>query len=87
MVVVEIIKIFESLLLFNVGIGVVYIFDGEYEFDVLIMYGGSKNVGVVVGVKIIRSLIEVVLLVMNEFLYVMFLGRGVEDYVKENGFE
>lgn len=38
-VIIVVINVFENLLYFNVGCGVVYIYDGVYEFDVLIMDG------------------------------------------------
>lgn len=81
-VVMVVVNYFENNFLFNVGKGVICISVGIFELDVFIMEGKDLIVGVVVGLKMVKNLINVVYVVKIKIFYVMLVGEGVDWFVK-----
>lgn len=80
-VVIVVVWMFEDCLLFNVGCGVVYMVEGKYEFDVVVMDGVMFGVGVICCVICVCNLVFVVWCVMEVSEYVLFVGVGVDVFV------
>lgn len=84
-VVIVLFIVLEDDLLFNVGCGLVFIYVGMLEMDVVIMDGYMLCVGLVVVVLDVKNFIVLVCVVMEYMLYVMLVGVGVEVFVQVQG--
>jgi L-asparaginase / beta-aspartyl-peptidase len=79
------IKILEDSPLFNAGKGAVFTNAGTNELDASIMDGESLKAGAVAAVTRIKNPISLARLVMDKSPHVMMIGRGAEQFAKQNG--
>ena len=73
--------------LFNAGKGAVFTNAGENELDASIMEGKEMKAGAVGGVKIIKNPIRTARAVMEQSKHVLLVGKGAEQFSKEQGHE
>ncbi len=85
--VVATIQVMEASPLFNAGIGAVFTNEGKNELDAAIMDGKTRNAGTVAGITTVKSPIAAARAVMEQSPHVMMIGRGAEQFAKEQGLE
>lgn len=73
--------------LFNAGKGAVFTNEGRNELDAAIMDGRNQAAGSVSAVTTVRNPILAARLVMEKSGHVMLMGKGAEDFAKEQGLE
>src|SRR5687767_15322963 len=75
----------ENNILFNAGKGSVFTNTGIHEMDASIMDGKDLSAGAVAAVKNIRNPIELAYAVMKKSEHVFLIGKGAEEFAKQNG--
>ena len=85
--VITVIKILEASPLFNAGVGAVFTHDGRNELDASIMDGSNLMAGSVAGVTTIKNPISAAYTVMTKSEHVMLVGKGAEEFAKEQGLD
>ncbi|HEU5165679.1 MAG TPA: isoaspartyl peptidase/L-asparaginase [Chitinophagaceae bacterium] len=75
----------ENNILFNAGKGSVFTNTGTHEMDASIMNGRDLSAGAVAAVKNIRNPIELAYAVMKISEHVFLIGKGAEEFAKQNG--
>lgn len=81
------IKIMEDNPLFNAGKGAVFTHEGKNEMDAAIMNGKKLAAGSVASVTTIKNPITAARAVMEKSEHVMLIGRGAEQFAKEQGLD
>lgn len=81
------IRVLEDSPLFNAGKGAVFTHEGKNEMDAAIMDGNTLKAGSVAGVSVIKNPISTARKVMEKSEHVMLVGRGAEQFAKEQGAE
>ncbi len=81
------IHVMEVSPLFNAGKGAVFTHDGKNELDAAIMDGKTRNAGAVAGISTVKSPISAARAVMEKSEHVMMVGKGAEQFAKEQGLE
>lgn len=81
------IRIMEDNPLFNAGKGAVFTNEGKNELDASIMNGKTLGAGAVAGVTTIKNPISTARAVMEKSPHVMMVGKGAEQFAKEQGQE
>jgi L-asparaginase / beta-aspartyl-peptidase len=81
------IKILEDSPLFNAGKGAVFTNEGKNELDAAIMEGKTLKAGSVASVMTVKNPIAAARAVMEKSEHVMMIGRGAEQFAKEQGLE
>ena len=85
--VIAAIKVMENSPLFNAGRGAVFNAEGQNELDASIMDGNNLMAGAVAGVTTIKNPITAAHAVMTKSPHVMMIGKGAEQFAKEQGLE
>ncbi len=85
--VVATIQVMEESPLFNAGKGAVFTNEGKNELDAAIMDGATRNAGTVAGITNIKSPVAAARAVMEASPHVMMIGKGAEQFAKEQGLE
>lgn len=75
----------ENNILFNAGKGSVFTNTETHEMDASIMDGRDLSAGAVAGVKNIRNPVELAYAVMKKSEHVFLIGKGAEEFAKQNG--
>ena len=75
----------ENTILFNAGKGSVFTNAGTHEMDASIMDGRDLSAGAVAAVKNIRNPIELAFTVIKKSEHVFLIGKGAEEFAKQNG--
>jgi len=75
----------ENNILFNAGKGSVFTNTGTHEMDASIMDGKDLSAGAVAAVKNVKNPIELAYAVMKKSEHVFLIGKGVEEFAKQNG--
>lgn len=73
--------------LFNAGRGSVFTSDGHNEMDASIMDGKTLHGGAVASVRGIKNPIKAARAVMEKTSHVMLVGKGAEQFAREQGLE
>ncbi len=81
------IKFLEDSPYFNAGRGAVFTHEGKNELDASVMDGSNKEAGAVGGVTNIKHPISAAIKVMTNSPHVMMVGRGAEQFSKQQGLE
>ena len=81
------IRVLEDSPLFNAGKGAVFTHEGKNEMDAAIMDGSNLKAGSIAGVGVIKNPISTARKVMEKSEHVMLVGRGAEQFAKEQGME
>ncbi len=81
------IHVMEDSPLFNAGKGAVFTNQGKNELDAAIMDGSNLKAGAVAGVTNIKNPISAARAVMDKSEHVMMVGKGAEEFAKNNGIE
>lgn len=81
------IKSMEDSPLFNAGKGSVFTHNGKNELDASIMDGATGLAGAVGALTIIKNPISAAKAVMQKSEHVMLVGKGAEDFCREQGLE
>jgi beta-aspartyl-peptidase (threonine type) len=81
------VRILEDNPLFNAGKGAVFTNEGKNELDASIMNGRTLEAGAVAGVTSIKNPISTARTVMEKSPHVMMVGKGAEQFAKEQGQE
>lgn len=81
------IVVMEDSPLFNAGKGAVFTNEGKNELDASIMYGKDKSAGAVAGVTVVKNPIKAAIAVMQKSEHVMMIGKGAEQFAKNQGLE
>lgn len=81
------VRVLEDDSLFNAGKGAVFTNDGRNELDASIMDGKTLAAGAIAGVTTIRNPISTARAVMEKSEHVMMVGKGAEQFAKEQGQE
>ena len=81
------IKILEDSPLFNAGKGSVFNSEGKNEMDAAIMDGNTLMAGAVAGITTVKNPITAAHAVMTRSVHVMMIGKGAEQFAKEQGLE
>ena len=81
------IRVMEDNPLFNAGKGAVFTNEGKNELDAAIMNGKTLEAGSVAGVTTVRNPISAARAVMEKSPHVMMVGKGAEQFSKEQGLE
>jgi L-asparaginase / beta-aspartyl-peptidase len=81
------VRILEDNPLFNAGKGAVFTNEGKNELDASIMNGKTLEAGAVAGVTTIKNPISAARAVMEKSPHVMMVGKGAEQFAKEQGQE
>ncbi len=81
------IKSMEDSPLFNAGKGSVFTHNGKNELDASIMDGSTRMAGAVGALTIIKNPISAAKAVMQNSEHVMLVGKGAEDFCREQGLE
>lgn len=71
--------------LFNAGKGAVFTADKTNELDAAVMDGATLKAGAVAGVRGIKNPIVLARMVMEKSKHVMLMGKGAEQFAKEQG--
>jgi beta-aspartyl-peptidase (threonine type) len=82
-----VICVLEDDSLFNAGRGSVYTSAGHIELDASIMDGKTHNAGAVASVVGIKNPIKAARAVMEKTSHVMLVGKGAEEFAREQGLE
>lgn len=77
------IVVLEDSPLFNAGRGSVLTSAGTVEMDASLMDGGARKAGAVAGVQSVKNPIKLAHLVMDRTPHVLLIGRGAEDFARE----
>lgn len=72
---------------FNAGRGAVFTHDGHHEFDAAIMRGDSLEAGSIASVQGVKNPIVLARRVMDRSRYVMMVGKGAEEFAREEQLE
>jgi len=81
------INIMEDSPLFNAGKGAVFTNQGKNELDASIMDGSNLKAGAVAGVTTIKNPISAARTVMNKSEHVMMIGKGAEEFARNEGLQ
>jgi beta-aspartyl-peptidase (threonine type) len=81
------INVMEDSALFNAGKGAVFNAAGNHEMDASIMEGAGLNAGAVASVSRIKNPINLAIKVMKESDHVMLIGKGAEEFARQQGYE
>ncbi|MDJ1485279.1 isoaspartyl peptidase/L-asparaginase [Cytophagaceae bacterium YF14B1] len=81
------IRVMEDSPLFNAGKGAVFTHEGKNEMDAAIMDGSTLKAGAIAGVSVIKNPVSTARKVMENSAHVMLIGRGAEEFAKEQGME
>ena len=81
------VRLLEDNPLFNAGKGAVFTNEGKNELDAAIMNGKTLEAGAVAGVTTIKNPISTARVVMEKSPHVMMVGKGAEQFAKEQGQE
>ena len=73
--------------LFNAGKGSVFTHEGKNELDAAIMDGKTLSAGAVASVSIIKNPVTAARAVMEKSGHVMLVGKGAEEFAKEQKLE
>jgi len=82
-----VIRIMEDCPLFNAGRGAVFTHEGRNELDAAIMNGKTLEAGSVASVTTIKNPVSAARAVMEKSNHVMLVGKGAEQFAKEQGLE
>jgi len=82
-----VVRLLEDDSLFNAGKGSVFTHEGKNELDASIMDGKTLAAGAVAGVTVIKNPITAARAVMEKSGHVMLVGKGAEEFAKEQGLE
>ena len=74
----------ENSILFNAGKGSVFTNTGTHEMDASIMDGRDLSAGAVAAIKNVRNPIELAYTVMKKSEHVFLIGKGAEEFAKQN---
>jgi L-asparaginase / beta-aspartyl-peptidase len=85
--VIAAIRIMEDSPLFNAGKGSVFNSEGKNEMDAAIMDGQTLMAGAVAGITTVKNPITAARAVMKNSPHVMMIGKGAEEFAKEQGLE
>ncbi len=77
----------EDTPLFNAGKGAVFTHDGKNELDAAFMDGATLNAGTVAGITNVKNPITAARAVMEKSEHVMLIGKGAEQFAKEQELE
>jgi beta-aspartyl-peptidase (threonine type) len=86
-VVEETVRLLEDHPLFNAGKGSVFTHEGQIEMDAAIMDGSTLGAGSVAQVSNIKNPISAAKAVMQKSQHVLLVGKGAEQFAKEQGIE
>jgi len=75
----------ENNILFNAGKGSVFTNTETHEMDASIMDGKNLSAGAVAALKNIRNPVALAYAVMKKSEHVFLIGRGAEEFAKQNG--
>ena len=81
------VRVLEDNPLFNAGKGAVFTNEGTNELDAAIMSGKTLEAGSVAGVTTIKNPISAARAVMEKSPHVMMVGKGAEQFAKQQGLE
>ncbi|MFC0773120.1 isoaspartyl peptidase/L-asparaginase family protein [Terrimonas alba] len=81
------VRVLEDNPLFNAGKGAVFTNEGKNELDAAIMNGKTLEAGSVAGVTTIKNPISAARAVMEKSPHVMMVGKGAEQFAKQQGLE
>ena len=81
------VRVLEDNPLFNAGKGAVFTNEGKNELDAAIMNGKTLEAGSVAGVTTIKNPISAARTVMEKSPHVMMVGKGAEQFAKQQGLE
>ena len=81
------VRVLEDNPLFNAGKGAVFTNEGKNELDAAIMNGKTLEAGAVAGVTTIKNPISAARVVMEKSSHVMMVGKGAEQFAKQQGME
>lgn len=81
------IVIMEDSPLFNAGKGAVFTHDGANELDASLMDGRTKAAGAVAGLTHVKNPIRLARAVMEKSPHVMMIGKGAEDFARDQGLD
>lgn len=82
-----VVKNLEDNPLFNAGKGAVFTNEGKIELDAAVMNGKTLAAGSVAGLTIIKNPITAARAVMEKSDHVMLIGRGAEQFARQQGLE
>src|SRR5258705_1725831 len=75
----------ENNILFNAGKGSVFTNTGTHELDASIMDGKDLSAGAVAAICNVRNPVELAYTVMKKSGHVFLIGKGAEEFAKQNG--
>ena len=75
----------ENNILFNAGKGSVFTNTDTHEMDASIMDGKDLSAGAVAAICNVRNPIELAYTVMKKSEHVFLIGKGAEEFAKQNG--
>ena len=75
----------ENNILFNAGKGSVFTNTGTHEMDASIMDGKDLSAGAVAAIGNVKNPIELAYTVMKKSEQVFLIGKGAEEFAKQNG--
>src|SRR6186713_3534928 len=75
----------ENNILFNAGKGSVFTNTGTHEMDASIMDGKGLSAGAVAAICNVKNPIELAYTVMKNSEHVFLIGKGAEEFAKQNG--
>ena len=75
----------ENNILFNAGKGSVFTNSGTHEMDASIMDGRDLSAGAVAAICNVKNPIELAYTVMKKSEHVFLIGKGAEEFAKQNG--
>ncbi len=79
--------VMEDSPLFNAGKGAVFTAERTNELDAAVMDGKTLKAGAVAGVRGVKNPVVLARLVMDSSPHVMLVGKGAEQFAKEQGLE
>ncbi|ANN78762.1 isoaspartyl peptidase/L-asparaginase family protein [Bordetella flabilis] len=85
--VTEAVRRLEDCPLFNAGHGAVFTSAGTHELDASIMDGATLRSGAIANVNCVRNPVFAARRVMEDSKHVFFVGKGAEDFAREQGLE
>lgn len=86
-VVIKVISMMEDNHLFNAGRGAALTNEGTVTLDASIMTGWDKKAGAVACVENIKNPIYAAYCVLNNSSHVMLVGKGADEFAKQQGLE
>ena len=75
----------ENNILFNAGRGSVFTNSGTHEMDASIMDGKDLSAGAVAAICNVKNPIDLAYTVMKKSEHVFLIGKGAEEFAKQNG--